>query len=398
MEKSVVGIVRNPDPEKGVREALRLLGGVEVLIRPGARVLIKPNISFPTSPDIAPDITNPNIIAALVKVFKEGGASKVIVGDQSVWGVRTRDSCRITGIQEVVEKSGGEVCYFDEEPRITVEVPDGKFFDKISLPKIIKEVDLIVNVPKMKTSFISMVTLGLKNLLGFINFEDRRKFHRMYDLAYVIADIAKVVKPGLTLIDGIIAMEGFGPHAGTHIKMDTIVASRDVVAADAVGATIMGYDPLEPPTTQVAARYGLGNADLSNIQIVGEPIESVKKYFRRAIIMCVSPHPNVEVFVGGMCPGCAPRIPAIPPNPDPNKKYAVIIGRRAKVPPKLNGYDEVWCIGKCGIDSARIVGINEIVKKKMKLVPGCPPLLWYRKRTIPKTLMEKGWARDFSAR
>lgn len=396
MSESVVSVVKDPNPDKAVRESLRLLGGVGSFINRGDKVLIKPNLSFPIPPEEAPDTTHPEVIAALIRVFEEGGAGRVIVGEQSVWGVRTRDTCRITGVEEVVKETGGELCYFDEEPRIIVNL-HGKFFDEISLPKIIKEVDLIVNVPKMKNNFMSVVTLGMKNHMGFMTFEDRRKLHRKYDLAYTIADIVKVVSPGLTLIDGIIAMEGFGPHAGTPIRMDTVIGGRDIVAVDAVGASVMGYDPLEPPTTQVGVRYSLGNADLSKIQIVGEPLERVRKYFKRPIIMAVSPHPNVEVYPGGMCPGCAPRIPKIPLNPDPNKKYAVIIGRRAKVPRKLDEYDEVWCFGKCGMDSAMGV-ISGVGKEKIKLVPGCPPLIWYGEQTVLKTLKEKGWAYTFDRR
>jgi len=399
MSKSVVSIVKDPNPERGVRETLRLLGGVESFLKKGQKVLIKPNLSFPIPPDESPDVTHPDVIAALVKVFKDGGAQRVVVGDQSVWGVRTRDSFRITRVQEAVEREGGEICCFDEEPRIMVDVPDGKIFDRISLPKIVKGVDLIVNVPKMKTSFIAHVTLGIKNHYGFVPFEDRLKFHRMMDLAYALVDIVKVVKPNLTLIDGIIAMEGYGPHAGSPKRMDVIVAGRDVVAVDAIGATIMGYDPFEPPTTQVGWKYGLGNAELSKIDIVGESIHNVKCHFARPVLMYISAHPNVEVYVGGMCPGCAPRIPAIPPNPDPNKRYAVIIGRRAKIPRKIE-VDEVWCFGKCGIDSGMALRrfFSHMGRENIHIVPGCPPLRWYAKQTMLKKLMERGWARDFTAR
>lgn len=398
MEKSVVSIVKNSNPIAAVRESLHLLGGAKAFAHKGDKILVKPNVSFPVSPEVSPEITHPDVIAALVRAFKENGASEVFVGDQPVWGVRSRDAFRISGVEDAVTRAGGEVCYFDEEDRIVVDVPDGKFFDEISIPKIVKEVDLIVNVPKMKTHFLMGATLGMKNLLGFLTFESRRKFHRKYDLAYVIADIAKTIRPRLTLIDGIIAMEGFGPHAGTLVNMGVVVTSKDIIAADAVGAVIMGLDPFEVPTTQVGVRYGLGTADLSNIRIIGETVENVKKHFKRAIIMCVSPYPNVDVFIGGMCPGCEPRIPSVPPNPELNKKYAVIIGRRAKVPTKVKEYDEIWLFGKCGIDSAIELYASADEKRKIRTVPGCPPLIWYAKQTLFKTLKEKEFIQDFTAR
>jgi hypothetical protein len=235
----------------------------------------------------------------------------------------------------------------------------------------------------MKTSFIAVVTLGIKNHFGYLSFEDRLKFHRMADIAYVLSDILKVIKTDLTIIDGIVAMEGYGPHAGTAKRMDTIVASRDVVAADAVATAIMGIDPFEPPSTQVATIEGLGRGNLSEIEVVGASIEEVKQHFARAFITYVSPHPNVKVYAGGICPGCAPRIVTAPPKPAPDKKYAVIIGSRAPILRPLDA-DEVWCIGNCGIESARTSKkfLKGVSKENVKLVPGCPPLRWYAKQVI----------------
>jgi uncharacterized protein (DUF362 family) len=358
-DKATVAISKNPDPEIAVPEAIRLLGGIKKFANRGDVVLIKPNVSFPIPPEHGPDATSPEVISAVTRLFKEGGAGRVVVGEQSVWGCRTRDAFRITGIKEVVEKAGGEVCYFDEAPRLNVKVDQGRVFKELSLPKITREADLIVNLPKMKTSFISHITLGLKNHYGFINFEDRRKFHRMYDLAYAVCDIAKTVKCGLTLIDGIVAMEGQGPHAGTAKKMDLIIAGRDPVAVDAIGAKIMGFNPLN----------------------------------------VVSNHPNVEVYVGGVCPGCAPRIPAVPPVNDPTKKYAIILGRRPNIMEDINA-DEIWAIGKCGIDAAMTLNdrFSKVKNPIVQKIPGCPPLIWWATHTMWNLLKDKGWAEDFPAR
>jgi hypothetical protein len=227
------------------------------------------------------------------------------------------------------------------------------------------------------------VTLGVKNHFGYLSFEDRLKFHRMADLAYVLSDILKIIKTDLTIIDGIIAMEGYGPHAGTAKRMDVIVASRDVVAADAVATAIMGIDPLEPPSTQVATCEGLGKGNLSEIEVVGTSIEEFKQHFKRAFINYVSPHSNVKVYAGGICPGCAPRIVTAPPEPAPDKKYAVIIGSRVPILRPLDA-DEVWCIGRCGIESAQASKkfLRGVAKENIQLVPGCPPLRWYAKQVI----------------
>jgi len=382
-DRSVVALVKGSNPRDSIEEAFQWLGGVGSFIRPGDRVLIKANAAAPVPPSVRPEVTDPELIAAVVGVLKDAGASKVIVGDDAIWHVKTRDSFKGSGMEEAVLKAGGEVCCFDEQPRVIESVPNCSVFDKISLPRIVKEVDRIVNVPKMKTSFIAVVTLGVKNHFGYLSFEDRLKFHRMADLAYVLSDILKIIKTDLTIIDGIVAMEGYGPHGGTAKRMDTVVAGRDVVAVDAVATTIMGIDPFEPPSTQVAAVEGLGKANLSDIEVVGVSIDEVKQHFERAFIKYVSPHPNVRVIAGGICPGCAPRIVAAPPEPEPNRKYAVIIGSRAPILRPLDA-DEVWCIGRCGIESAQTSKkfLRGIAKENVKIIPGCPPLRWYAKQVI----------------
>jgi uncharacterized protein (DUF362 family) len=381
--KSVVALVKDSNVKRAVEKIFELLGGVNAFIRPGDRVLVKVNAAAPVPPSVRPEVTDPEVLGEIVRILREGGASKVIAGDDAIWHVKTRESFKGSGIEEAVLKAGGEVCYFDEEPRVIEDVPDCGIFDKISIPRVVKEVDRIVNVPKMKTSFIAVVTLGIKNHLGYLSFEDRLKFHRMVDLAYVLSDILKVIKTDLTIIDGIVAMEGYGPHAGTAKRMDALIAGRDVVATDVVATSIMGIDPYEPPSTQIAMAAGLGRGSLSEIEVVGATVDEVKEYFARAFINYVSPHPNVKVYSGGICPGCAPRIVAAPPKPDPNKKYALIIGQRAPVLREVDA-DEVWCIGKCGIESAHASKalLNRVAKENVKMIPGCPPLRWYAKQVV----------------
>ena len=103
------------------------------------------------------------------------------------------------------------------------------------------------------------------------------------------------------------------------------------------------------------------------------------------------PQPNVEVIPGGICPGCIFRIPKIPPYVDKNKKYAVIIGIRPKFP-KGKKFDEIWCVGNCGIkEGHRIAKQFPNMKDKMKMIKGCPPLDWYAENTIKKELRKRGW-------
>lgn len=371
--KSKVAIVKGQDPERMVKEAISLIGGMEGIVKKGDTVLIKPSICLPLPPEKG-DATDPQVVASLVKLAKAAGASRVIVGESGGWGLYVRNNFEISRIGEYAKRAGAELSYFDEEERIEIEIPNGILLRKVSIPKIVKNADAIINVPKMKNNFISIVTLGIKNFLAFLAPDDRYGIHRGVngvELAYVVVDLLKAIKPKLTVIDGIVAMEGFGPHTGNLIRMGLLVAGKDVVAADAVASEIMGYQAMEIPTTQIAFKQQIGIGDLSQIETRGEKIEGVRKHFTRPIFNYISDHPNVTSYFGGVCCGCIYRIQETEDaiGIDPKKKYALVFGRRANVPEKIDA-DEIWLVGDC----------TAPYKKKYKksvFVAGCPPLKWY---------------------
>ncbi len=407
-KQSVVAIVREADAERAVRECLDLLAEAGLDFSRMGRVLLKPNLALPVPHSVSPETTNPLVIGALVEELLRRGARSVVVGEAPVWGVKAEDAFRFTGVEDVVRQKGGEVTFFDAEPREIVKVPGAVAVRTVSLPRSVLEADTIINVPKMKTSFIMNLTLAIKNLLGCIPFEHRKLLHREFDLAYLLCDIAKVVKPALHIVDGSVAMEGYGPHAGDAVRSDLIVGGSDIVAVDAVCAAIMGCDPMEPASTQIAAKQGLGCADLQCIRVVGRSIDAVKTYFARPVLSAVHPAPNVQSYVGGVCPGCKPRVKAIPIEVEPDVKYACIFGREplAIAEDVLNA-DEVWLVGNCGIRagmgyllSRRLMpGSAQRAKKDMKIVrvPGCPPLEWYAEATAFRHLRDKGWITGHAA-
>ena len=390
MGKVRVSLVKTDDPYVGVRKAIEILDLGRMGIK-GSRILLKPNICSPFPPDETPSITHPDVIGALIRYLKEEGAQRIYVGDEPVWGLKSRLCCEKSGVKDVVEREGGELVYFEEGKRITKKVSQGRIYESISIPAIVEEVDILINVPKMKTSIMTLVTLCLKNLFGLVSFRDRKRFHRGIDLSYALVDIAKVIRPHLNLIDGIVAMEGMGAHSGTPRNLDILIASQDMVAAEIVGTQVMGFDAMEPVATQLALKDKIGVSSVEEIEIVGSPIEEVKATLERPIFRLVHPKPNVEVIPGGICPGCMSRVPRIPPQTEDEKQYAVIIGRRVRFP-KEKKFDEIWCFGDCGIEECkRLTTRYPHLKEKMKIVRGCPPLDWWRGQTIDKELKKKGW-------
>jgi uncharacterized protein (DUF362 family) len=390
MRKVKVSLVKTFDPYSGIRKTMELLGPLDFSIK-GSHILLKPNLCSPFPPEESPSITHPDVIGAMIRYLREEGARKVFIGDEPVWGLKSRFCFEKSGINEVVKKEGGEIVYFDEEKRINKKVPEGMIYTSVSIPAILNEVDILINLPKMKTSIMTLVTLCYKNLFGLLPFRDRKRFHRGIDLSYALIDIAKVIKPHLNLLDGIVVMEGMGAHSGTPYSLGLLIGSQDMTAADLVGTEVMGFDPMEPVTNQLALKIGLGIKNLNQIEICGESIERVKTIMKRPIFRLVHPNPNVEVIPGGICPGCMSRLPRIPPKVEEQKHYAVILGRRVRFPEEKN-FDEIWGFGDCAIEECRkLIKLYPELKKKMKIVRGCPPLDWWRKHTLDQELIKKGW-------
>jgi len=139
---------------------------------------------------------------------------------------------------------------------------------------------VIVNLPKLKTHVETLMTGGVKNLLGCVPGAGKLIIHRMApspkDLGEALLDIYSILRPAVTIMDGVVAMDGNGPSRGNPVPVGAILASDDAVALDHVAARIIGYDPMRVPTIAPALRRGLGENRPERIEVVGETIESVK--------------------------------------------------------------------------------------------------------------------------
>lgn len=377
-DKSRVAIIRGNDyaeAERMTREALRLLGITEICARQD-KVLIKPNLVLPTAPEIA-ETTHPNVVAALVRICKETGAS-VAVGDSCAWDFPMDAVLDATGIKDAALNAGAdEIIDFAAAERVDVDIPNARSIGTASIPKCVVEADVIINLPKMKNNFVTLTTLSIKNMLGLLRSADRHQYHRTpWDMAWAVNDLFKIVqdKHRLTLIDGIQAVEG-ATHLGPICSPGVLVASQDPIAAEAVTNTIMGYNPLESPQVQIGMKDGLGTGDLAEIEIVGAKLQDVIYPFQRSMLRFVSEYPNVTEFYGGTCHACLWAAVSVPPVVDPGKKYAVISGTRAFIARELTEFDEVWLVGKCACNSRdQFPGYLEKLKaaKATVKLPTCP--------------------------
>lgn len=298
--------------KEAVAKAVEMaIGSPDSIIKPGQKVLIKPNLAFQAPPESFA-VVDPRVVEAVVSYFKENSqAGEIWVGDNPSLGLhvgRAKPAFQASGMEEAAIRGGADkVIYFDEAEVVEVEIPDAKVFKKAAIFKPVLDADVIINLPKMKVHLAGTVTLSLKNWNGLIpNVHpsgQQQAAHRI-DLGQKFADLFRAVKADLTIVDAIIGMEGQGPHAGTPVEMNLIVAGADMVSTDAVSAYIMGFDPMEIPAIRCAGTEGLGEINLDKIEVVGEAIDDVKKPFKRPNDNPVGMYKGFTVYAQQTCPGC----------------------------------------------------------------------------------------------
>jgi uncharacterized protein (DUF362 family)/NAD-dependent dihydropyrimidine dehydrogenase PreA subunit len=267
--KVVLARCPNYSPElvdASVNRAVDLLGGIEDIIKPNSKVLIKPNLLTDSQPQDC-ITTHPRVVESIIRLVKKTN-SKIYVGDSpSVFGQK-RDFDRVyemTGMREVCDSQNVEMVYFDR-----AILKNG-----IPLTDWIERCDYIISVPKFKTHGLTKLTAGIKNLFGLVLGMHKIKLHKecfkIDDFSRMLVDIFELVKPTLTIVDAVVSMEGDGPgSAGTKTDTGLILASLDAVAIDSILATIMGILPEDVPTTKEAGKRNLGESDLHNIDVIGE--------------------------------------------------------------------------------------------------------------------------------
>jgi len=274
---------KNYDIEKvyqSVDKSIRLIGGIDDIIRPGDTVLLKINLLSARPPEEAVT-THPAVIGAVTRLIKKrraipwvGDAAPVISG----FTREKKDAFDICGIRKVVEKEGGEIVNFSRTGYSKIKIKGAEQLKEVNIAKPILQVDAIVSLPKLKTHELTFLTGAVKNFFGCVPSSDRSKAHRLADegkFARAVVDIYSVCKPCLAVMDGILAMEGEGPSAGDPISIGLILASRDCVSLDVVASQIIGFKPSEILTSINAIQRGLGPENLQKIKVAGEEIKNV---------------------------------------------------------------------------------------------------------------------------
>lgn len=262
---ATVAVCEGTDYLALLKKASDELGGLDSIISPGDRVLVKPNIGWDRKPEYAAN-TNPEVVAAAITLCFDAGAGKVQVFD--VTCDDDRRCYKNSGIAAAAEDAGAQVDFVDWGLFKEVEFPDGEVLKKWDVYGDFLRADVLINVPVAKHHSLSKLTLGMKNLMGVVG-GDRGKWHK--DLTNYLTDFAAKFRPNVTVIDATKILTTGGPTGGSLKavkKLDKLIVSTDFVAADAYAATLFGYKPTEIGYVKEAAERGLGVANLDDIKTV----------------------------------------------------------------------------------------------------------------------------------
>jgi uncharacterized protein (DUF362 family) len=264
-ERPLVAVAEGKDHARITRSVIAALGGMKRFVKPGQIVVVKPNMGWDRSSEQAAN-TNPAVVRAIVEECLQAGAKKVKVFDRTCNDERR---CYVnSGIEPALKgMKNVEVKHLEEE-RYRKVLLNGKALKEWELYGEALAADVLINVPVLKHHGLSRLTIGMKNIMGIMG-GNRGSIHKQLDVA--LADINSVVKSHLTVVDCTRILTAHGPQGGDLKDVRTlnkVIASTDIVAADAYATTLFGLKPADIGVTVEAYKRGLGEMNLDRMRIV----------------------------------------------------------------------------------------------------------------------------------
>jgi uncharacterized protein (DUF362 family) len=263
--KTYLAVARGENPAELTRRAVEALGGMQMFVKTGNEVIIKPNMCTDYHTFEYAATTNPEVVAELVRQCLAAGARRVRVMD-APFGGSAESGYRKSGIADAVTAAGGQMEVMNPAKYAETPIPQGVDIKKWWVYQDVLDADVLINVPIAKHHGAAGLTLGCKNLMGTL--QRRDLIHG--NLHQRIADITSLIRPDLTIVDAYRILTRNGPTGGNlnDVKLTkTIIASQDIVAADAYACTLFGKTAEDIGYIKAAASMGIGTKDLTSIKI-----------------------------------------------------------------------------------------------------------------------------------
>ncbi len=275
---SLVSCKSYDDVLKKVRQSVDLLGGMESFVEKGERVLIKPNLLRPATPDSA-IVTHPSIVAACVILVKEAGGHPVIF-DSPGGPLNQRMLNRAyekAGLIEVARETGAKLLYNTKSS--IVPFPSGKLIKAFEVMDEAVRADAVITLPKLKTHTLTYLTGATKILFGIVPGLSKAAYHaKLTDVdnfSTMLLDLLQLVQPRLSIMDAVVGMDGNGPSGGNPKKIGAIISGEDHIAVDVVASSLVGFNPLEVQTIKAAVKMGKTSGKLGDIEIIGDNLNDL---------------------------------------------------------------------------------------------------------------------------
>lgn len=284
MEETQVYAASCPDYEQAeacIRALVEQMGGMGRFVRPGERIVLKANLLRAAPPESA-ICTHPAVVEAVARLVKEAGGTPVIC--DSPGGALHKEAVlrslyEKTGMAAAAAAAGAELS-MDSSTR-TVSLPEGKVLRQAEIITPVAEADGVIDLCKMKTHVLMSMTGAVKNLFGVIPGLSKVGYHATHPdhatFADVLLDLTGYVKPRLSLMDGILAMEGDGPgSSGTPRQVGLLLAAANPLALDTAAGAIMNLPRQDNPVLLAAERRGLTPCRMEDVELIGGTVEELR--------------------------------------------------------------------------------------------------------------------------
>ncbi len=316
--------------EDKISRAIELIGGIDDIIKPGCKVLLKVNLIMAITPEQG-STTHPAMVKAVAKFLQKKGC-EVWVGDSSSWN--TKKALRVSGIREAADSLGVKVLNFNEFTPVKVPLPPGSALKETYLAQPLFDADVIISLPKLKSHELTGFSGCIKNSFGMVVGHRKGEIHRIFpkvpDFAKAVIDVFLLKPPALFIMDGIICVEGTAAK-GTPKNIGVVLASKNGFALDTVAEKIIGYNPKDLPIPIEAKRRGIMGNSMKDIDLLGDRLtqlivrykkpgtiaRGVMKRFHGWFMRRTEQKLNPDLCIKcGVCEKCCP-VKAIKLNPYP---------------------------------------------------------------------------------
>ncbi|NQU87126.1 MAG: DUF362 domain-containing protein [Mariniphaga sp.] len=309
ISKPIVSVAGKNGPFLNVIEALSQL---DLSSLKDKRILIKPNVGRIAPPESGYN-THPEAVAAIIETLNKLGVETIAIGESPIVGVDVFKAFKRAGFTEMAARYDIELIDFNSKPPIVKNIPHPRIITETKICQQVYDYDVLISVPVTKTHMHTGVTLGIKNFKGCLYRHEKVRYHQLEyhkkvypekTLDSAISDLASVLMPHMTVVDGYIGMEGLGPSGGEPVKSDFAVASFDAMGADVLTCKLMGLNAEEVPHLKIISERKKMSIKVEDYNVVTNSYEKYIYQYKKPPTKISVQFPGIEVQDIDSCSSC----------------------------------------------------------------------------------------------